>query len=956
MSTLAGAIALGSMTGIAVHAQSIVPDGRTQTTLQTSGSVTDVRTATVQGAVGYNSFDRFNVDAGKVVNLHLPGGTDHLLNLVHNQRTTIDGMLNALKGGQIGGHVLIANPHGIVVGSQGVVNVGALSLVTPTGAFIDDFFEPGGAPSAAATSALLDGSAPIASDAVVSVEGVVNTVDDLRVDAGSIDIAGVIGTGRRFAGSAVDFSDVVNIGNLSSVTIAESTAGDIELRATGDIDITGWVLRGHGPDDVLPGRIEVVAGGDISMDILPTGAQDGSAIDTSFLVIGIGNLPTGEQGGITAIDASISIVSGGDLAVRNVATHGDVAVRSSGGDVHLSSVGSHDGDVSVHAAGSVFDSPEEWGGCGDACELSYRPSRTDVYGHEVSIEATNGSIGELANGFHLEVTTQVGLHATASTGAYFTVLGDEGVIEHVRVEQGDVVLLAHRDSLRIGLVEAPVGEVRLLAEEGIEDANANNATNVVARRVTLVSLSAIGTLGDPLEIDTDAGVAGGLWAEATRDIYVTEVSGDLRVADRVASAEGDVYLEALAGDLIVADVYANRGLVGLAAAGSIRTGVDTVVEADNVVLNSGGSVGSEGTPLLLAMPELVPVEIGGSSSAVALAGFIDTFFGPCCSPDDPPPELEVEFRHVPRAPLPPHGLGVEGTARDGIYLHEASGGLVIQNLESTHGDIGIRIDDGDLWIDRLTAAGSLEVRVDGSIVENGDDAGFDISAGDITLFASGVIGLPSNLLEIDSQPSSGGSIVNFNTLLTGSSGLSNTGVRSPAGGTLILNAGSSVIFDAISVPIDISNFGTARGVVVVATGHIESGGETVGTFVVVVSAQGELLASDFVVEPETAAATRPVRMRATPQPEAPGRQVLLEQVAADIRRVNQEVAVLFASPPTGSLPAGGNAAFGASVSASLAAPFSDTPLDTGFGAFDAPGIVPVQPLGQPAEPLLTIAE
>ena len=42
-------------------------------------------------------------------------------------------MLNALKGGQIGGHVLIANPHGIVVGSQGVVNVGALSLVDADG-------------------------------------------------------------------------------------------------------------------------------------------------------------------------------------------------------------------------------------------------------------------------------------------------------------------------------------------------------------------------------------------------------------------------------------------------------------------------------------------------------------------------------------------------------------------------------------------------------------------------------------------------------------------------------------------------------------------------------------------------------------------------------------------------------------------------------------------------------
>ena len=72
----------------------IVTDGNTATTVTTVGNVTDVTTATVRGNTAFNSFNQFDVKRGTTVNVHLPGGTDNLLNLVHKRKTKIDGILN----------------------------------------------------------------------------------------------------------------------------------------------------------------------------------------------------------------------------------------------------------------------------------------------------------------------------------------------------------------------------------------------------------------------------------------------------------------------------------------------------------------------------------------------------------------------------------------------------------------------------------------------------------------------------------------------------------------------------------------------------------------------------------------------------------------------------------------------------------------------------------------------
>ena len=237
----------------------IVIDGKTQTSLSSHNNITDVSTSTVRGNTGFNSFSTFNVDLNDVVNLHLPGVTTNLMNLVHSERTTINGILNSIKNGQIGGNVYFANPHGIIVGGQGVVNVGALTLMTPTQSFMDNFFDVSGNPDPSSIAQLQDGSAPMAGDGLISIEGKVNAIGSIGLRASDINASGSIATGAAFGGTAVDFSDVVNDNDLLSGAKVEVVGGDVYIRAENDVTLAGTVVAngvGAGND---AGEIEISA-------------------------------------------------------------------------------------------------------------------------------------------------------------------------------------------------------------------------------------------------------------------------------------------------------------------------------------------------------------------------------------------------------------------------------------------------------------------------------------------------------------------------------------------------------------------------------------------------------------------------------------------------------------------------------------------------------------------------
>ncbi|MCL2390258.1 MAG: leukotoxin LktA family filamentous adhesin, partial [Endomicrobia bacterium] len=165
---------LCSQTGFA---QMIVTDGKTDTTVNVNGNVTDIHTNTVSGNTGFNSFKQFDVWMNNTVNLHLKDNMNNLVNLVHDSATKIDGVLNAFKNGKIGGNVFFLNPNGIAVGATGIVNVGALTLATPTKEFMDSVISSDKSVSSLVTKAILAGDIPINPTGTISVKGKINAYD-----------------------------------------------------------------------------------------------------------------------------------------------------------------------------------------------------------------------------------------------------------------------------------------------------------------------------------------------------------------------------------------------------------------------------------------------------------------------------------------------------------------------------------------------------------------------------------------------------------------------------------------------------------------------------------------------------------------------------------------------------------------------------------------------------------
>lgn len=115
---------------------------KTNTDIKINGNITDIKSNTTVsgGSVGVNTFGKFNVANGEVVNLHLIGSQTKLINLIYDSSPSqINGIVNSYMNGKIGGNVLFANPNGFVIGADGVFNVGSLTLVTPTQQSMNSF-------------------------------------------------------------------------------------------------------------------------------------------------------------------------------------------------------------------------------------------------------------------------------------------------------------------------------------------------------------------------------------------------------------------------------------------------------------------------------------------------------------------------------------------------------------------------------------------------------------------------------------------------------------------------------------------------------------------------------------------------------------------------------------------------------------------------------------------------
>ena len=316
--------------GVSAMADQITLDGRTQTELSINGSITDITTQTIKGANALNSFHRFNIGNGQTVNLYLPNGTANLLNLVHDERSQLDGVMNAYKDGRIGGNVFFLNPHGIVVGAEGSINVGSLTMATPTSQFMDSLVSATSQVNADAVDNVLSGKIPLTESGLIQVKGRINAVDSINLNAGQVmvDAGAHIITGMQ---AQANFGDLVNIEGIEIGSEVKIENGVISILAAGNVDVAGHIAA-DGLDGQNAGLVNIQAGGDIHLTDGANVSASGQGLDSSGGVVinyaqGDATLESGAvvaaNGGVTGDGGFVEFsakntvnINGGELRAR----------------------------------------------------------------------------------------------------------------------------------------------------------------------------------------------------------------------------------------------------------------------------------------------------------------------------------------------------------------------------------------------------------------------------------------------------------------------------------------------------------------------------------------------------------------------------------------------------------------------------------------------------------------
>ena len=202
---------------------------------------------TSNGVNAYNVFDKFNLSSGNIANLYFgtSAGNANALNLLNlvNDRIDINGTVNAIKGSGIGGNLWFVSADGIAVGASGVINAGAINLVTPTASGMSAMLKEGSSNTIADDfdpADLLNGTYAINPTATISVAGRLNAVDGITMVAGTVEVvkeSGAAQGAKLLTRDNLDFSSLVNLDGVDSGISPTDENNQLVLSATGTGDI-----------------------------------------------------------------------------------------------------------------------------------------------------------------------------------------------------------------------------------------------------------------------------------------------------------------------------------------------------------------------------------------------------------------------------------------------------------------------------------------------------------------------------------------------------------------------------------------------------------------------------------------------------------------------------------------------------------------------------------------------
>lgn len=258
---IAAVAALLSVTGVNASNISGITNGG-------SGSF-DISPEHVNGDVGYRQYGQFELSQGDIANLLYKYGSRDLetfINLVDGQ-VKIDGILNTMRDGNFyNGHAIFISPNGMVVGASGVLNVGSLSVITPT----DDKYNTLKGEYSARNYTNINQISKLKQDsnADISVAGKIFARNGVDLRGANIDISGDILNGVKATDALTSSSQATNLfnslvntdgivqgnaftSNGSNIIIKSGAKSDGSKLADASTNISGKVINYAGGETAI---------------------------------------------------------------------------------------------------------------------------------------------------------------------------------------------------------------------------------------------------------------------------------------------------------------------------------------------------------------------------------------------------------------------------------------------------------------------------------------------------------------------------------------------------------------------------------------------------------------------------------------------------------------------------------------------------------------------------------
>lgn len=314
------------MSPTAVDASDIT-DTNKQTYAPTNEGIYNIYAQKRHDKIAINEFEKFQLDANHIANLYFykQGETisaDNLLNFV-NTRIDINGTLNAIKDGKIGGNLFFLSPEGMVVGKSGVINTGSLYVMAPS--LTQDLTDKD-----QKSYMMLKGNFANGAYGDTELEAIKNGADNIRINAsGTISVLGKINA----ANDVKLYAGKVAVGkNLTGDTIDGTAAGGIEKGAaitTGVTEFSQWVKLDADQQKNIGLTTNLTATKDGNGDVVLSARSDAAnSLDQAFndLVNTTGLLGGTDINVPKTITASVenhgTVTAAGDATLTAKATNG----------------------------------------------------------------------------------------------------------------------------------------------------------------------------------------------------------------------------------------------------------------------------------------------------------------------------------------------------------------------------------------------------------------------------------------------------------------------------------------------------------------------------------------------------------------------------------------------------------------------------------------------------------